>query len=102
MTEYGHNWTGLICLLLFTVTVGPILLYAARREGLAKRRERDSKERFRRAVCLNIRKYPWMVRRLAIKFEVADSTVKRWANGVVAPLPRMRWVVMREMEEMLK
>lgn len=32
-------------------------------------------------------------RDLAIEFEVAESTVSRWANGVTCPLPRMQKLI---------
>lgn len=41
-------------------------------------------------------------RELALEFEVAVSTVKRWADGVVAPLPRIRKLVIQACREILE
>lgn len=91
---YEHNWTGLLAITIAGLIIGAVGLFAARREAAVKRREAESKERFRRGICIAIRKYPWLVRRLANEYEVSDSTVRRWAQGVAAPLPRLRWLIM--------
>ena len=93
MTEYGHNWTGLLILTAFGLLMGVMGMWAARREAKAKLRERDAKDAFRKTVLLSCRKYPWLEEALANEFEVSYSTVRRWADGITAPLPRMRNVV---------
>lgn len=54
---------------------------------------KDSDEDFAKIVesaCTNL----GMNRRdLAVEFEVAESTVSRWANGVTCPLPRMQKLI---------
>lgn len=34
----------------------------------------------------------------AKKFEVSESTVRRWKSGVACPLPRVRELVIRELK----
>lgn len=41
-------------------------------------------------------------RELAVRMEVAISTVKRWANGVTWPLPRMKKLVIQECRKILE
>lgn len=40
-------------------------------------------------------------RELAAKFEVATSTVARWASGVAVPLPRMKHLILNEIRRLL-
>jgi hypothetical protein len=103
---YQHNYTGMFIIMMVGLVFGTLGLLAARREAAVKRREEASKDRFRKAILLATRKNPWLIRRLAIEFEVAESTVKRWTTGMAVPLPRVRlqiihWV-MRETAEIMK
>ena len=49
-----------------------------------------SKEYFSGAVKIALNEYDLPVSKIADKFQVADSTVLRWASGVAVPHPNLR------------
>jgi|GEM_PF-4571448 len=58
----------------------------------------NSKEYFSAAVKVAMEEYDLSKSDIAREFQVADSTVRRWANGVSVPHPRLRekileWIV---------
>ncbi len=57
-----------------------------------------SKEYFKAAVDIALNEYNLPVSDIAKEFQVADSTIKRWASGVAVPHPLLRqrvleWIV---------
>ena len=56
--------------------------------------DKTSKEYFMAAVNIALKEYDLPIKDVAAKFQVADSTVLRWANGVANPHPRMRELIL--------
>ena len=53
-----------------------------------------SKEYFSGAVKIALNEYDLSVLEMATKFEVADSTIERWASGAAVPHPRLRQIIL--------
>ncbi len=53
-----------------------------------------SREYFSGAVKIALNEYKLPVLEMATKFEVADSTVERWASGTAVPHPRIRQIIL--------
>jgi len=53
-----------------------------------------SKEYFSGAVTIALKEYNLPVSEIAKEFEVADSTVERWANGAAVPHPKIRQLIL--------
>ncbi len=63
-------------------------------------KDTESPEYFSAAVNIALSEYKLPVSDIAREYQVADSTVRRWANGVAVPHPRLRqdileWIVAR-------
>ncbi len=56
--------------------------------------DKASKEYFMAAVTISLKEYDLSVKDIARNFQVAESTVSRWANGIANPLPRMRELIL--------
>jgi hypothetical protein len=56
---------------------------------------------FQQQVAAFIKDRPDRVRDIALNFDVADSTVTRWGNGITSPLPRMQTVIIAHISERL-
>lgn len=63
--------------------------------------EPQSPEYFARAVTVAREDYNLPVAVIANEFQVADSTVARWENGVAVPLPRMRQQILDWIERQI-
>jgi transcriptional regulator with XRE-family HTH domain len=57
-------------------------------------RWRGSTEEFAHIVAASIQTLGLYQHELAREFQVADSTVSRWANGVARPLPRLQELIL--------
>ncbi len=53
-----------------------------------------TKEYFSGAVKIALNEYDLSVLEMATKFEVADSTIERWASGVAVPHPKLRKIIL--------
>jgi len=53
-----------------------------------------SKEYFSGAVNIALNEYNLPVLEMATKFEVADSTVERWASGAAVPHPKLQQMIL--------
>jgi DNA-binding transcriptional regulator YiaG len=58
-----------------------------------------SSEGFARIVAATIQTLGLYQRELASEFEVAESTVSRWANGVARPHPRAQKLIVATIEK---
>ena len=58
-----------------------------------------SKEYFSGVVKIALNEYHLPVKEIATEFEVADSTIERWASGIAVPVPRMRQLILRYITE---
>ena len=61
-----------------------------------------SPEYFSGAVKIALHEYNLPVSEIAAKFEVADSTIGRWANGVAVPHPKFRESILEYINEKIK
>lgn len=59
----------------------------------------SSQEYFSGAVKIALNEYDIPVLEIATKFQVADSTIGRWANGTAVPHPLFRQEVLRWIAE---
>jgi len=53
-----------------------------------------SPEYFSGAVKIALNEYNLPILEMATTFQVADSTVERWASGVAVPQPRLRKIIL--------
>jgi ribosome-binding protein aMBF1 (putative translation factor) len=58
-----------------------------------------SDEEFAKVVAASVQTLGLYQRELAAEFEVAESTVSRWASGIARPLPRMRRSIVEEIQK---
>lgn len=61
-----------------------------------------SSDAFARAVDAAIDTLGLYQRELANEFQVADSTVSRWANGIARPHPRLQKMILASIEKRAK
>ncbi len=61
-----------------------------------------SSESFARVVEAAVRTLGVYQRELANEFQVADSTVSRWANGIARPHPRLQKMILASIEKRAK
>ena len=59
----------------------------------------NSQEYFSGAVKIALNEYNLPVLKMATKFEVADSTVERWASGTAVPHPKLRQIILSYIAE---
>ena len=53
-----------------------------------------SKEYFAGAVKIALEEYKLPILEMATTFEVADSTVERWASGAAVPHPKLQQMIL--------
>ena len=58
-----------------------------------------SSEAFAQVVEAAVRTLGLYQRELANEFQVADSTVSRWANGIARPHPRLQKMILTSIEK---
>jgi hypothetical protein len=58
-----------------------------------------SKEYFSGAVTIALNEYHLPVLEMATKFEVADSTIERWASGTAVPHPKLQQMILSYIAE---
>ena len=58
-----------------------------------------SAEYFSGAVTIALNEYNFPVLEMATEFQVADSTVERWASGVAVPHDRLRQMILNWIAE---
>lgn len=58
-----------------------------------------SREYFAGAVKIALNEYNLQVLEMATEFQVADSTVERWASGVAVPHDRLRQMILNWIAE---
>lgn len=61
-----------------------------------------SSEGFARIVAATVQTLGVYQRELASEFEVAESTVSRWANGVARPHPRAQRLIVAAIEKRVR
>ena len=57
-------------------------------------RDPTTREYFSGAVNIALNEYNLPVLEMATKFEVADSTVERWASGAAVPHPKLQQMIL--------
>lgn len=60
-----------------------------------------SKEYFSASIKIATSEYSLPILEIAKKFQVADSTVERWASGVAIPHPQIRRLVLEWIVEQI-
>ena len=58
-----------------------------------------SQEYFSGAVKIALNEYDLPVLEMATEFQVADSTIGRWANGAAIPHPKLRQIILNWIAE---
>lgn len=61
-----------------------------------------SSEDFARIVASAVQTLGLYVREFATEFEVAESTVSRWANGIARPHPRVQRLIVAAIEKRIR
>ncbi|MDP3698034.1 MAG: hypothetical protein Q8R47_00455 [Nanoarchaeota archaeon] len=61
--------------------------------------DQTSQEYFSGAVKIALNEYKLPVSEFATEFEVADSTVERWASGAAVPHPRLQQMILNYIAE---
>lgn len=61
--------------------------------------DQTSAEYFSGAVKITLNEYKLPVSEIAEEFEVADSTVARWASGAAVPHPKIRQIILHYISE---
>ena len=62
-------------------------------------RDQLSKEYFSGAVNIALNEYKLPILEIANEFEVASSTVERWASGIAVPHPKLRQIILSYIAE---
>lgn len=58
-----------------------------------------SAEYFSGAVTIALNEYNFPVLEMATEFQVADSTIGRWASGIAVPHPKLRQIILSYITE---
>ncbi|HLD40265.1 MAG TPA: hypothetical protein VJB13_03930 [Candidatus Nanoarchaeia archaeon] len=61
--------------------------------------DQTSQEYFSGAVKIALNEYNLTVSEIASEFEVANSTVTRWASGIAVPHPKLRQIILSYIAE---
>ena len=59
----------------------------------------DTPEYFSGAVKIALDEYHLPVLEMAKEFQVADSTIERWASGIAVPHPKLRQIILSYITE---
>ena len=84
------------------IPVEPARIDLAELNQLCSQWDNKSSEGFARIVASAVQTLGLYVREFAAEFEVAESTVSRWANGIARPHPRVQRLIVAAIEKRIR